>query len=310
MEAIEEGKILVTGARGFIGRNVGNLLQREGYRVLAMDAADPPSGSLTALPGASVRELRCDIRNRDELQNVFERERISGIIHLAAILPTAAQRDPDLATQVNVVGSWTLLEMSRRFNVPRLVFGSSLSVYGTCPFDELVAEDRPAAPEDIYGAAKLYVEKLGEAYRKQHGIVFLSLRIGRVVGGGAHSVTSAWRSEIFELLNVCRETEITLPYRASEKLLLVHVNDVSHMLLKLLKASNPPDSVYNAVCESVAVGELKNHLESLNPHLRIKLGSQDAAGNPRLLDSGRFRQGFNFQTVPIFEQLVRARAKI
>ena len=104
------------------------------------------------------------------LQQVFETRHIGGIIHLAAILPTAAQRDPVRATQVNVTGSLHLLELAQRFEVKRFVFGSSLSVYGTCPADRFVSEADRAAPEDLYGAAKLYVEQLGEAYRQSHGV--------------------------------------------------------------------------------------------------------------------------------------------
>ena len=104
------------------------------------------------------------------------------------------------ATQVNVEGSLNLLEMARQFEVRRFLFGSSLSVYGTCPAHQVVTEMDRAAPEDLYGAAKLYVEQLGEAYRQAHGLEFVSLRIGRVVGPGARSATSVWRSEIFECL--------------------------------------------------------------------------------------------------------------
>ena len=92
---------------------------------------------------------------------MFEKERIEGIIHLAAILPTAAQRNPLRATQVNVQGSANVLEMARVFQVRRVVFGSSLSIYGTCAADHIVSELDRAAPEDLYGAAKLYVEQLG-----------------------------------------------------------------------------------------------------------------------------------------------------
>ena len=61
-----------------------------------------------------------------------------------------------------------------------------------------------AAPEDLYGAAKLYVEQLGKALADSGVLQFVSLRIGRIVGPGARSATSAWRSAIFELLQTRR----------------------------------------------------------------------------------------------------------
>src|SRR5579864_5252912 len=188
--------VLVTGGRGFIGRAVVKLLQDSGYGVVSLDVAPGVSSS------ARRHEVECDISDARQLRRVFEIESIGGIIHLAAILPTAAQREPALATEVNVRGSLNLLEMARRFRVRRFVFGGSLSVYGTCGEDQVVSEADRGAPEDLYGAAKLYVEQLGAAYR-QHGLEFVSLRFGRVVGSGARSASSA-RSEERRVGKECR----------------------------------------------------------------------------------------------------------
>ncbi|HLZ43023.1 MAG TPA: NAD(P)-dependent oxidoreductase [Candidatus Sulfotelmatobacter sp.] len=286
------GAVLVTGARGFMGRTLGMLLQRAGYRVVGVDL---PGGA-----GSAGEQLVGDITDQEQLRAVFASRKIEQIVHLAAILPTAAQRDPLRATEVNVRGSLHVLEMPREFGVRRVVFGSSLSVYGTCAADYVVSEADRAAPEDLYGAAKVYVEQMGEAYRERYGMEFVSLRIGRVVGPGAQSTTSAWRSQIFERLSAESPAQISLPYVASEKILLVHVDDVARMLLQ---AARPAHAVYNACCESVAVGELKRQFEALNSNLRVKLGEAAVVGNPRMVDCSRFSGEFNFKMPSIFEQL-------
>jgi nucleoside-diphosphate-sugar epimerase len=179
-------------------------------------------------------------------------------------------------------------------------------VYGTRPADQLIWETDQAAPEDLYGAAKVYVEQLGAAYRQHFGLEFVSLRIGRVVGPGARSVSSAWRSEIFEFLGTTNATEIALPYVGSERILLAHLDDVARMLAALLDAACPAHAIYNAVCESVVVDDLRRELERLNPMLSVKLGATNALGNPRQIDATRFRQEFGIQTSPIFEHLKAA----
>jgi nucleoside-diphosphate-sugar epimerase len=305
MDERSDNSILVTGGLGFIGQAVVKLLLREGYRVISLDQAPlnhpiPPSSAEGQ--GAPIRAVVCDIADTAQLQGIFESRKIAGIIHLAAILPTAAQRDPARATKVNVFGSLNLLELARRFEVPRLVFGSSLSVYGSGAADHVVSEHDRTAPQDLYGAAKLYVEQLGEIYRRT-GLDFVSLRIGRVVGCGARSATSAWRSEIFELLDAKQATEIKLPYVGSERLLLVHVDDVARMLVTLLHAQRPGYSLYNAPCDAITVDDLKREVESLNANISVKLGEASAEGNPRLLDSNRFVQEFKFRADPIFERL-------
>jgi nucleoside-diphosphate-sugar epimerase len=113
MDAQNSSSMLVTGGRGFIGRAVAKLLQHTGYGVVSLDASLPTSSS------AKRREVECDLTDASQLQRVFEMEQIGGIIHLAAILPTAAVREPAQATQVNIEGSLHLLEMARRLGVRR-----------------------------------------------------------------------------------------------------------------------------------------------------------------------------------------------
>lgn len=301
MEAREKNSVLVTGGRGFIGRALVKLIQREGYSVVSLDRI-PVADAVDVAHD----EIECDLSDIEGLRNTFERQRIRKIVHLAAILPTAAQRNPARATEVNVQGSLNLLELAREFNVRRFVFGSSLSVYGTHPADQTVSEKDRTAPEDLYGAAKLYVEQLGQQYRECHGLEFVSLRIGRVVGPGAHSVSSAWRSEIFELLKADYPAEISLPYRASENLLVLHVDDLVGMLFCLVRASSVAHGVYNAPCKSIVVGDLKRVVEDLNSNITVKLGDSTPAGNPQMLDASRFQHEFHFESVSIFDRLRKA----
>src|SRR6202030_2539712 len=164
MAQVQSGaSVLVAGGRGFIGRSVCALLEQEGYQVLSADQANDhvPHSNSARLH----RNLQCDIADPAQVRTLFARESVDGIIHLASVLPTAAQRDPLLATRVNIGGSVNLLEMARQFSVRRFVFSSSLSIYGTHSLEECVSEGHRACPEDLYGAAKLYIERLGEAYR-------------------------------------------------------------------------------------------------------------------------------------------------
>src|SRR5437588_7165566 len=157
MSKQEQETVLVTGARGFIGRALVTQLQHCGKQVLRLDQdADPNSDAPNS--------YTCDITRVDQLRRVFESRQIDGIVHLAAILPTAATRDPFRAAQVNVIGSLYLLELARQFGVRRFVLGSSLSIYGAWPADEMVSEAYKPAPLDPYGTNKLCAERIGKAY--------------------------------------------------------------------------------------------------------------------------------------------------
>lgn len=301
MNSEKNNSVLVTGGRGFIGRALVRILQRSGVPVVSLDRNGTDRDD-----NEGCEQVQCDLADVAQLKCIFENRAFRGMVHLSAILPTAAQRNPLLATQVNVQGSLNILEMARQFEVPRVVFGSSLSIYGTYSSEHNVSELDRAAPVDLYGAAKLYVEQLGQVYRACHGIEFVSLRIGRVVGPGARSATSAWRSEIFELLKADYPCQILLPYQTSEKILLLHVDDLAAMLMTLLRASHVKHWVYNAPCRSILVGDLKRVIEDLNPKITVTLGDGRPAGNPQMLDYERFQKEFNFETVPIFDRLRKA----
>jgi nucleoside-diphosphate-sugar epimerase len=308
MTQVQSGaSVLVAGGRGFIGRSLCALLEQEGYRVLSVDQTS--HHALQFNSARSHRNLQCDIADYAQVRKLFAAESVDGIIHLAAVLPTVARRDPLLATRVNIGGSVNLLEMARQFAVRRFVFASSLSIYGTHSLEECVSEEHCAYPEDLYGGAKLYIEQLGEAYRQQHALDFVSLRIGRVVGPGAQSKSSAWRSEIFEHLRTQEPREVIVPFRPGGRLLLVHVDDVAKMLLALLHAGAMKHAVYNACCESVCVADLKHQLERLNPNITLRVGTGSAVGNPQLLNATRFEHEFGFRPAPLSEQLRRAAGK-
>jgi len=287
--------VLVTGWLGFVGRATCAALRGAGYRFISVDVNS----------GACCNQVHCDITNVAQVRNLIREEHIDAVVHLAAILPTAAQRDSVRATHVNLGGSLNLLEAAREFGVQRFVFGSSLSVYGTWPDEHMVSEAERGAPEDLYGAAKLYVEHLGEAYKQTNGLEFVSLRIGRVVGPGSKSNTSAWRSQIFECLDK-GSGEVVIPYPDSERILLVHVEDVGRMLLELVRATQLRHTVYNAACESVVVGELKSEIERLNPLVRVRLEGQSVVGNPRRVNWSRFGEEFGFKAPTILERLAGA----
>ena len=247
--------------------------------------------------------LSCDITDAGQLESIFRAHRFERIIHAASILPTAAKLDPHKATEVNVGGSVNILEMAARFHAQRVVYASSGSVYGTQPASNFVSENQPAAPEDVYGAAKRYVEILGEAYERKFGVEFVALRMVMVVGAGGTSATSPWRNQIFECLRSAESKEVFVPYPPDETLPLVHVDKIADMLVALTSAQRCSHRIYNSFGDCVKPGELKKQIESLNPNVRVTLGDSSVTGCARAIDSSRFAREFGGAPVGFWESL-------
>ena len=158
--------ILITGALGFIGRAVCQRVCEIGMDCVAVDkdisaCAAQEQGEIERLA-----IIACDLTDPKSVDGLFAAHEFDTIIHLAAILPGAASRDPIRATQVNVGGSMALLQRATAHGVRRFVFGSSTSVYGSAGTDAPISEQTPAAPTDVYGAAKRAVEIVGETLHR------------------------------------------------------------------------------------------------------------------------------------------------
>jgi UDP-glucuronate 4-epimerase len=182
------GRVLVTGAAGFIGAHCCRALLEQGSRVVGLDNFDPFYDR--ALKEPALSELRGwprfgfvegDIRDA-ALVGGLVREADS-VVHLAAragVRPSI--EDPELYMSINVSGTVTLLEACRRAGLRRVVFGSSSSVYGDvtpAPF----REDAPAGdPISPYAATKRAGELLCNVYAALHGFRIAGLRLFTVYG--------------------------------------------------------------------------------------------------------------------------------
>ena len=160
--------ILVTGGAGFIGSHLVDRLLERGDAVVCIDDFNDfyaPSEKRANVAGQlrrpGYRLVEADIRTREQMIALAVALQPTAIIHLAAragVRPSV--RAPELYAQTNILGTLNLLEAARAASVPRVVFGSSSSVYGlnsTAPF----REDHPLlCPASPYAATKIAGEAL------------------------------------------------------------------------------------------------------------------------------------------------------
>lgn len=170
---------LVTGGAGFIGSNLAALLIERGHNVSILD--NLTSGyreNLTSLSAA--RFIEGDIRDARAVDEAMAGAEV--VFHLAASVGNARAIDHPLAdSEVNVLGTLTVLEAARRHGVRKVVFSSSAGIFGelkTLPINE----DHPVEPDTPYGASKLCAEKHCLAYAKLYPLECICLRYFNVYG--------------------------------------------------------------------------------------------------------------------------------
>ncbi len=169
-------KVLITGGNGNLGRLVATLLESRGSAVVSFDLPG------TEGPHSAVRhaEVLGDIRDTDVISDVLEAHRPDAVIHLASLLSGSSEADPLLAWEVNATASVGLMRAAHERGVGPFVFASSIATYGP-DLPNPLPLDAPQWPENIYGATKVAVERMGVYMARRHGLDFRCLRFPMVL---------------------------------------------------------------------------------------------------------------------------------
>ena len=238
-------RCLVTGGAGFIGSHIAEGLLERGHRVIVLD--DESTGRRENVPrGAEYR--RGDVRDTDDLEAVF-RHGIDVVFHIAGRASTIKSfRTPKDDLQVNVHGTLNVLEMCLKHHVPRLLYASSMTVYGH-PEQIPIAETAVCRPVSYYGvtkyAAERYVHSTGE--RNDLGFEFhvTSFRMFNVYGP-RQSLTNPYQGVMAIFIgNVMRNEPITIFGDGEQSRDFVYIADVVRAWLAAMDEPATYGQVFN-----------------------------------------------------------------
>lgn len=177
-------RVLVIGGAGFIGSHVvASLLSTDVREVIVYD--NLTRGKLSNLK-ESLTDPRCrifpdggDIRDIDVLNRAMNG--VDGVIHLAAMWLLHCKDYPRTAFEVNIAGTFNVLEACVQNGVKRLVYSSSASVYGDAA-EVPMTENHPFNNRNFYGATKIAGEAMCRAFHDRNGLSYVGLRYMNVYG--------------------------------------------------------------------------------------------------------------------------------
>ena len=168
---------LITGISGEVGHGLIKKLHSQGYKVIAADIKEPE---------AEISEFihkfyTCDISDKSLVDKIFEEQNFDIIFHLASILSTGGEKNPELAAKVNIGGTLNLLEAATAQGLEnkkaiKFIFPSSIAAYGIPSLEEKaktkkIKEDQFTNPTTIYGVSKLACENLGNYFSKNYKLL-------------------------------------------------------------------------------------------------------------------------------------------
>lgn len=216
-------KVVITGGTGFIGQRLAQALLQRGS-LTAPDGAQTPIDELllfnTALPAqrpawadARVTLQKGDIADAATVRALIDRDDIS-VFHLASVVSGGGEKDFDLALSVNLTGGLNVFEACRAraktgASLPRVVFASSIAVFGGAAMAPVVGDHVKQTPQTTYGVTKAICELLVNDYTRKGFFDGRSARLPTVIvrPGKPNAAASSFVSGLFrEPLNgeTCR----------------------------------------------------------------------------------------------------------
>jgi UDP-glucuronate 4-epimerase len=182
--------IAVTGGAGFIGSHLCQKLINIGFKVICIDNFDDfynpnlkEDNISEIIDNPDFKLYSSDICNQDQMEEIFSKNKIGMVIHLAAragVRPSI--KNPFIYGKVNVLGTINLLECCKKYNIDKFIFASSSSVYGgnkKIPFSEDDSVDCPISP---YAATKKAGELICYTYHTLYKISVFCFRFFTVYG--------------------------------------------------------------------------------------------------------------------------------
>ncbi len=186
---MSEERFLVTGALGCIGAWVVRNLMQAGIPTTILDVGGSDHRLRLLLSDeqiAQVRLIQGDITDLSAVEAAVATSGASHIIHLAALQVPFCKADPTAGAMVNVVGTVNMFEAARRAGITRLVYASSVAVYGQSEdyAEGPLSDDAPLNPRTHYGVYKQANEGTARVYWHDNGISSIGLRPYTVYGPG------------------------------------------------------------------------------------------------------------------------------
>tara|TARA_Y100001970_G_C14155619_1_gene815359 strand:+ start:437 stop:1393 length:957 start_codon:yes stop_codon:yes gene_type:complete len=259
-------KFLLIGGAGLIGSHtVDLLLKKKVKKIIIFDNFSRDTKSnldhLVNNKTVEIFDLGGDVLQKDVLEKAMIS--VDGVFHFAALWLLHCNDFPESAFEVNIRGTFNVLEACRKLKIKKLVYSSSASVYGDA-IEEPMEETHPFNNKNFYGATKIASEAMITAYHHRYKLDFIGLRYMNVYGE-RQDYKGAYISVIMRMLdNIERSEPPKIFGNGSEAFDFINVKDCA-LANVLAMESNISGEFYN-----VGTGEKTTLKELANILLKLK----------------------------------------
>jgi nucleoside-diphosphate-sugar epimerase len=263
------GKKLVIGSSGQIGVELIEQLAKEfgANQVIASDIK-----SVFDKKNSAVEYVTLDVLEKEKLFKTIKDHNISEVYLLAAMLSAIAEKNIQLAWDLNMKGLFNILDLAKEKHIEKIFWPSSIAVFGPTSPKLNTPQSTLLEPSTVYGISKMSGERWCEYYFLKYGVDIRSLRYPGIIsyksqpGGG----TTDYAIEIFHaainqgFYNSFISNEVTLP--------MIYMKDAIRATMELMRADRKTLSInssYNLAAISFNPAEIANEIKFLFPEFKI-----------------------------------------
>ena len=263
------GKKLVIGSSGQIGVELIEQLAKD-FGPNQVIAADIKTVSKRKTLG--VEYVTLDVLDKEKLYEIIKKHQISEVYLLAAMLSAIAEKNIQLAWDLNMKGLFNILDLAKEKHIEKIFWPSSIAVFGPTSPKLNTPQSTLLEPSTVYGISKMSGERWCEYYFLKYGVDVRSLRYPGIIsyksppGGG----TTDYAIEIFHaainlgFYDSFIAKEVTLP--------MVYMNDAIRATMEIMQVDRKKltiNSSYNLAAISFNPEEISNEIKLLFPEFKI-----------------------------------------
>jgi nucleoside-diphosphate-sugar epimerase len=264
---------LVTGGSGCVGSYIIRDLLNRGARVINYDFS--PNNRILAQvldPNvlAELSSITGDVTDLPHLARTIADHKVEAIVHLASLQIPASNANPYIAERINIGGLLNVLEAARLLGVRKVIWSSSIAVFGTPEEygNRAVANDAHHRPQSVYGACKSFGEYILNYYVDTYGLNATGLRYTAIYGVGRELGRTSFTTEMIRKAVALEPYEV--PY-GDDVIDWQYVEDVSKVTLAALDVGRTVTRIFNTNGDVRRISDGVEFLKRLEPRAKLSL---------------------------------------
>lgn len=294
--------VMVTGGTGFIGNRIIRKLAERGEEVVCFDLA-PPRANLTPYLDR-VQMYRGDVTQLPHILEAVNAHGVRRIIHMAALLPPDTENRPHFAMQVNIGGTNNVFEAARWSGIERVVYASSIAVYGVQDTfgQRPITEDDVNDPINVYGMTKSVNDFSARRYADLYGLDLRGIRICTVFGHGRVTGMTGMIGGLMVSLPAIGQP-VSMPFHEDEPSPMIHAEDAAEIFVRAALAETLNHRVYISGGSLATIKDMADAVRSIIPGAQIATGDRTVP-HVYLVDNSRMLADLGYEIAPLRRRIL------